>query len=1088
MGTLMMNKTWLILYLLLWASQLAGQVRIALCPLDSASRNLADLALVELSADQDVVCLERAEIDRLLAESRLLEQTDGDFQPDPRVMQNAELFIVLQNGELQAFDAVTGVRLANHELDTAPEACRAIREALAKREHFANNQLRKLSLMPMTPVNLTPEQEDKARKLERILSRLLGNRSDLVLLERRHLLVLLSEPGAEYNDLTSRLFAGALLLKPAVLQEERNGLRLRLQYFTPDGRTVLHEDSSLFPHDSAPDRYMQEFLGQQPPPEIAPEDKHGEARAFILEAWFALSHALPQDALSSAASAAALDPAYEKQLCRILAQVAGEQYWKNTSKAPVATIHAGVISRLQRSARLAAKHRFFPNELGDAMTRYGPIVNGAIVRQLPLEVQQQWRDTVELILTTRQETLAGLLRVADLPGIAWTDHFFSLQARAQYIHSMSTLCHELWDYSYWQRFVEPELDKYVRESNELLPEMVKFQSLSLAEKESRCCQTWEQERFRAMTAGVVPSLDHGHWTLVPFTIIRNQTLHPTVANLAIHRRALEKLTSSRTLNLALQAHAGLARLNMVTAPPERKLNHIEELTGEEKNVLAVFFDRAAKLLEAAASVGPPKFTSLSCGLRLDHPDCLAQRLRLQELAIRHHACYTPWEQELIADYHAWSRETAVKVHQQLHAYLDQYEHDPRTARHSDAQRQRVRDIYRLMLSRLERCFEIPPREASSSQPVDPFARVFWLELPKGFGVYHSFCVLGFDGRYLFLDDVVKDEIIQLQIDTAADMAVVSQRRLPHKAPRNRLGPSVGPGLILTDHFVSQHGSCIFLYAKEKPSCQLLDFSRFSRQRCRAIAGYGDRLFLSFGWSDDAPTTILEYHVRLGTTKVVASSMDRSVPWPWQGAPRPIPIPHLHCDGPGRRLIMLPTPMPSVGTGLSAARLQFLAFHWETGQWENASKPLPLSTGHQLTFLDETGLWLLHDAGFGKINDHGDWQTIFRKRNGLLVQGPQPELVQAQDNDGVDDSRCLVPAAEHRDFSPLDLNFTLYADGLLFSRNVIMLVPEQKFIRLAKSFVALGCLDGRYVVGYYTGSAEDTGLVVGVLKDRHLLAQ
>ncbi|MDD4097775.1 MAG: hypothetical protein PHC30_03300, partial [Lentisphaeria bacterium] len=592
----MMHKTWFLLSLLLWVGQLSGQVRIALCPLDTASRNLADLALAELSADLDVICLERTEIDRLLAETRLAEHHDGDFQPDPRVMQNTELFIVLQGGELQAFDAATGVRLANRALGTAPEACRAIRQALAKRERFANQQLRKLSLMPMTPVNLTPEQEGAARKLERILSRRLGNRSDLVLLERRHLLVLLSEPGTENSNLTSRLFAGALLLKPAVHQDDPNGLRLRLQYFTPDGQTALHETSTRFPHDGDPEQHMQEFLERQPPPEITPEDKPGEARAFILEAWFALSHALPQDALSSAASAAALDPAYEKQLCRILAQVAKEYYWKNAGKAPLANIHAGAISHLQRAARLAAKHRFFPDELGAALQRYGPIVNGAIFRLLPPETQQQWRDTVELILTTRRNTLAGHLRLADLPGNAWTDRFFSLQARALYVHTMTMLCHELWDYSYWSRFVEPELDSYVRESNELLPEMVKFQSLPAAEKELHCRQTWAQERFRAMCAGVVPSLDHSHWELVPFTIIRNKTLHPTAANLAIHRRALEKLTGSRTLNLTLQAHAGLARLGMATAPPNRGFNDIEELTAEEKNVLQDFFDLAAKLL------------------------------------------------------------------------------------------------------------------------------------------------------------------------------------------------------------------------------------------------------------------------------------------------------------------------------------------------------------------------------------------------------------------------------------------------------------------------------------------------------------
>ena len=96
--------------------------------------------------------------------------------------------------------------------------------------------------------------------------------------------------------------------------------------------------------------------------------------------------------------------------------------------------------------------------------------------------------------------------------------------------------------------------------------------------------------------------------------------------------------------------------------------------------------------------------------------------------------------------------------------------------------------------------------------------------------------------------------------------------------------------------------------------------------------------------------------------------------------------------------------------------------------------------------------------------------------------------QSPGQDNIDDSHCLVPTEEHREFSPWELVFKHYADGLLFSRNVIMLVPEQKFIRLAKPFAALGCLGGRYVVGHYTGSVEGPGLVIGVLKERRLLAR
>jgi hypothetical protein len=258
-----------------------------------------------------------------------------------------------------------------------------------------------------------------------------------------------------------------------------------------------------------------------------------------------------------------------------------------------------------------------------------------------------------------------------------------------------------------------------------------------------------------------------------------------------------------------------------------------------------------------------------------------------------------------------------------------------------------------------------------------------------------------------------------------------------------------------------------------------------------MTGYGDRLFLSFGWGGDEPTTVVEYDVRRGTTKVIASSIDRSIPWPLQYEARPIPIPHLHCDGTSRRLIMLPTQLSSANKRFKGRGLQFLAYYWETGQWKNASRPLALPYSYRKTFYDQTGLWLLHDGtGFGKINEQeGYWQTVFRSRGTRLVTAPQPKPGQEPYYDGVDDSHCLVPGAEHRDFRSGDVRFTLYADGLLFSENVIMLVPERKFIRLAKPFNALGCLGGRYVIGHYVGKAAyRRELVIGVLKERHLLAQ
>ena len=153
----------LVIHMILSASLAAASVRIALVPLDALAQNHADLALASLSSEDGFEFLERVEIDRIRQE--VLLGALRDWVPDPHLMQNTELFVILKNQDLLAFDAVTGVRLADVRAVTPDDVSQAVRAAVSKRQSLVANRLRKLSFLPLIPAHLSDAQEQVARQL-----------------------------------------------------------------------------------------------------------------------------------------------------------------------------------------------------------------------------------------------------------------------------------------------------------------------------------------------------------------------------------------------------------------------------------------------------------------------------------------------------------------------------------------------------------------------------------------------------------------------------------------------------------------------------------------------------------------------------------------------------------------------------------------------------------------------------------------------------------------------------------------------------------------------------------------------------------
>ena len=199
-----------------------AELRLAFIPLDQASKSMADIALAELSNDDSLAFLERAEIAAIEKEINL-SSVLSDYVPKPYLMENTQLFILLKQNQLIGFDSTTGVRLKDCPIATQQDLVNAVRDAVAKQRNFSGDALYKLSAMPLVPIHLSETQEKLSRKVEDTFLQLLCNKKDVVLLERRHLLYLLNEPNAQEKGLTDKLFAGTNILKPSATSDGKKG-------------------------------------------------------------------------------------------------------------------------------------------------------------------------------------------------------------------------------------------------------------------------------------------------------------------------------------------------------------------------------------------------------------------------------------------------------------------------------------------------------------------------------------------------------------------------------------------------------------------------------------------------------------------------------------------------------------------------------------------------------------------------------------------------------------------------------------------------------------------------------------------------
>jgi len=187
---------------------LAGDPRVAVMPSgDEKAGAIVELMQAELAQRDDVILLERKEIDKVLAEHRL--QFDGLLSMNDALKVGAllgcdifaELHVEPADGggaeitSLVAFDSLTGIRLYDGALaigrgldDRAKEAVRALSSGLMKWKGNGTVPVgRTLSIVSIRHVGLPDSLKHLPESLALLLERRLVNTTDIAIVERKRL-------------------------------------------------------------------------------------------------------------------------------------------------------------------------------------------------------------------------------------------------------------------------------------------------------------------------------------------------------------------------------------------------------------------------------------------------------------------------------------------------------------------------------------------------------------------------------------------------------------------------------------------------------------------------------------------------------------------------------------------------------------------------------------------------------------------------------------------------------------------------------------------------------------------------------------
>ncbi len=1029
------GRTILCLMAWLFAYNACAEQNLALFALDEEAMPWVELALAELSDEPGIALLERTEMAKLQKELALAETGEDAIALLPGLMQNVELFAVVKNRSIQAFDGTTGVRLLDVPITSPDALTEAVRQAAQKQRSFKQETLHKLSCLPMTAANLSEEQSKRAYDFEELLLRWLANMPDVVLLERRHLILLLNEPNVERDKLTSQLFAGSLVIKPSISPTDDGGLRLRLEFYAPNGKVLLKRQEEVIKPNQELPSVVKTLMQGFSLPVFDQEDKAGEAQKFIKEAWFAVHQGIDDDALTAAASAGALDAEYKKELCRISA-ISAQRFLKRSYYFPKAKLRIGLVN-LKTALDVAIRQRVFPVELQQAfqvLFRYSAMDFKRCFEQQ----EEEARSLTGRGIVTYMKFLQPPPGESPTMGIA--ERASLLERLSEYLFRTAYFVQVDWDVTYWEQFTLPVMQDFINRSNRLFTDY-------LGEDLGKLDLNESQKRFGGN--GIT-------FRTISVNLIRFYPREQSPEAQRVFERTFKMMASSRVLQYAIIGRFGLLKLELGETGIATALNRHKNIDAQ----LDAFYADLLRYMENGLLCNRvDTLPSLVQSCIMGDPKHIGQKIQLQEVALRRFKCPNLLGEHLFYGYEEWPQETAKMVYAKLQEW------QKGTLSESDRQN------YARYQNTLERRFKLK-KEQSGVQPLIVDLAFKHARMPfKKQPYYWNLILLGNDRERVFLlgnraTDDDDDDTARIQL---LELNPKSGRIKTLQEYKGEFGENCGQGLFgtMTDtDFIAVAGYMMYLLPRNlSKKLRVVDLSQYGKEECHSMVVAGNRVFLSFDGKFDHPGNLVEYDLNSQKSKCIASTIDRSIVWPMQGYEQPYAIGKLMPDLKNKRLLMLlhdkekhPYKMQYI--------VRLWGFYWETGKWEVLSEYLPTFSQETSQLLDDNGrFWLASPHGVGPLNTKGIWQPLVvfnNKTRRIALEVFLGTMFEGHDKVPIDYSKRLLPNDTYPAFHD-PTGFVMLSPKYAISDEYLLDLETMRFYRLPDKLVEPQLLAGKYLL-------------------------
>ena len=1011
------------------------KVNAALIALNKQAEMFCDLLLGVYGETLPVTFLERTSRTALEQEFRL-NQTgllSGDWQPSERHLEKAELFFVAESRKkttrILIFDGRRGIRLVDCDLVrkdaliSAASGAELLKLALNKQQDLPTAGMQKLAFMPLLPVHLSTENERAARGFLTRLERGILTQRNAVLLERKHLQLLLSEPGK--HD----LLKGTVIFRTTA-REKDGKLSFEMELVQPDGKTL----GAPIRFDYAP--------GEDELPDFAKLLKHRiesatgnkEAQMMISQAYFALEHGLSANALTLASASAVLSQKQELAFADVVFRTAFRQswlIWKEPEMIRQVLLAARILEKQKRFQFYAM--RFCTETLALSPERFA---------ELSPEMRQEVEEIAEILVALALQDLEKRQRDEFKSSKFPASPLYSIHKRAEYLNCMDNICaYHQWNLKRYARYVLPELKEFIRESNAAVPELENFFSLSA------------DERLKQISRRNINYMQSTFFALFFNCDLSSQT----PGNKAVLRELFTLLAQSKLLGLAWRGEWGLMRLDE---------------NGKNKAEVTERYNQALVRCFETCSL-PERYAT---HLELQGPVSTHTALKLLEISIRRFAFYDPLNGSIMNQQFlkTLSRKDAVILRDELYEYWKNFQNDPRVGKFPSftyTLKNRASDV-----RMIEDEFQLPSKMDSRIVPESPFSASF-TPLKKlktaSRGRISEPCM---DDRYLVFavwgNHVNGKEEMQLvKMDMENDFAPTYGK--PHPVKTGWAGTDMN-GLILDGYYIFQNARYVYLCPLDGGEVRELDFGLYYNNSSICMTGIDGRLFLSYGqWAGhQKPGSVIEYDLKNGKTRLIASTLDQSVKWPLQGKQNwPYHIHQLVPDATNHRVLMLLHTGP-FAYGYSPPPMRVYAYDYKNCSWEELSGDLPCGTGTDgKIFLDKERIFLmLRDYGAGLIRPNKVWSPVIMKdRLENCLTDKKPRFYRNRKMAVDYSSPAQIPGIRWgRD--TLDLHD--YSDGLIYGTNGLLDLKNNFYYPFKISFY--GKLIGRKYLVQWSSYAMNRG--------------